>query len=170
MEMTGLDPEKEGIIEVATIVTDGELKVIAEGPNLVIRQPASLLKKMDSWNQKHHKKSGLIEEVRKSRISVKRAEKLTLDFLKEHCKPGKSPLCGNSVHHDRRFIARYMPKLNAFLHYRIVDVSTIKFLASCWYPKDKTLPKKGDKHRALADIHESVAELRHYREHYFKKL
>ena len=169
MEMTGLDPEKEGIIEVASIVTDKNLQVLAEGPNLVVRQPLKLLKKMDSWNQKQHKKSGLIGEVKRSRITLRHAEKRTLDFIKQYCVAGKAVLCGNAVYHDRRFIIKHMPKLNRFLHYRLVDVSTIKELARRWYPKCKTEPKKNERHRALDDIRESIEELRFYKETYFKQ-
>ena len=168
MEMTGLDPEKEQILEMATIVTDGQLNILAEGPRLAIRHPEAILKRMDDWNQKHHQKSGLLEEVRNSKITAKKAEKVTLDFVKEYCLPGKSPLCGNAIHHDRRFLIRYMPKLNHYLHYRHVDVSTLKCLIRLWYPKNKTMPKKKSSHRALSDIRESIEELRFYRETYFK--
>ena len=170
MEMPGLDPEKEGIIEIATIVTDKGLNVLAEGPDLVVRQPLKLLKKMDSWNQKQHKKSGLVDEVKISKVTVRQAEKKTLDFLKQYCVPGKATLCGNSVYHDRRFIIKYMPRLNKFLHYRLVDVSTLKELVRRWYPKNKELPKKSERHRALADIRESIEELRFHRETYFRQL
>lgn len=168
MEMTGLDPEKEGIIEIASVVTDKDLNVLAEGPNLIVRQPAKLLKGMDSWNQKQHGKSGLLEAVKKSKISVKRAEKMTLDFIKKYCVPHKTILCGSSIFQDRRFIIRYMPKLDQFLHYRLIDVSTVKELVRRWYPKDKDAPQKGEAHRALADILESIEELRYYRKHYLK--
>lgn len=124
---------------------------------------------MDAWNQKQHRKSGLVDLVRQSKITVRRAEKLTLDFIREYCQPGKAMLCGNAVHHDRRFLIKYMPKIHQYLHYRHIDVSTLKALVSQWYPKDKkTLPKKGDAHRALDDIRESIRELKFYREHYFK--
>ena len=166
--MTGLDLEKEGIIEIATLITDSSLNIVAEGPNLVVRQKNSLLKKMDDWNQKQHKASGLVEEVEKSKITVKKAEAMTLEFIKQYCLPKKSPLCGNAIHHDRRFIIKYMPKLNEYLHYRHVDVSTLKDLIQRWYPKDKHFPKKADVHRALPDILASIEELRFYRERYFK--
>lgn len=168
MEMTGLDPEKEGIIEIATIVTDSELNLLEEGPELVIHQKDSLLKRMDAWNQHQHKKSGLIEKVKKSKLTLKQAETKTLRFIKKFCLHKKAALCGNSVHHDRRFIIKYMPKLNEFLHYRLVDVSTVKDLIRRWYPKNKSLPKKTETHRALSDIRESIEELRFYRKHYFK--
>jgi oligoribonuclease len=169
MEMTGLDPEKEGIIEIASIVTDAELKILSNGPNLVISQPLKLLKAMDEWNQKHHEKSGLIEEVKTSTISVRKAEKMTLEFISEYCVPKQALLCGNAVHHDRKFITKYMPTLDEFLHYRHIDVSTIKALIHLWYPKDRNIPKKKKAHRALDDIRESIEELRYYREHYFPK-
>lgn len=167
MEMTGLDPERERILEIATVVTDGNLNILAEGPDLVIHQPTSFLKGMDEWNQKHHVSSGLIEAVKVSDMTVKRAEQLTLDVIKQYCNPKKAPLCGNSVHHDRRFLAKYMPKIDGYLHYRHVDVSTLKALIARWYPKDKEPPKKKN-HRALSDIRESIAELKFYRERYFK--
>lgn len=168
LEMTGLDPEKEGIIEIATLITNSNLDILAEGPNLVIHQPAKLLTAMDSWNQKQHSKSGLIERVKNSKTTLKKAERVTLDFIKEYCLPKKSPICGNAVYHDRRFIIKYMPKLDAFLHYRMVDVTTLKILIASWYPKDKAIPKKKDSHRALDDIRESIEELRFYRKNYFK--
>ena len=168
MEMTGLDPEKERIIEMAVVITDNNLEILEEGPDLVIRQPAKILKAMDSWNQKQHGKSGLIEKVKKSKVSEKRAEKLALDFIKKYCVPHKAVLCGNSIYHDRRFVIKYMPRLDRFLHYRMIDVSTIKDLVRRWFPKDKGLPKKAENHRALSDILESIEELRYYRKHYLK--
>ena len=168
MEMTGLDPEKEGIIEIATIVTDKGLTIIEEGPDIVIRQPRKLLKAMDAWNQKQHGKSGLLEQVKHSKVSVRKAEQLTLEFIRKFCVPGKTSLCGNAVYHDRRFIIKYMPRLDEFLHYRLVDVSTIKELVRRWYPKAKEAPEKSKNHRALSDIRESIAELQYYRKHFFK--
>lgn len=168
MEMTGLDPEKEGIIEIATLITDKQLNVVAEGPNIVIHQPKRLLEAMDEWNQKQHGKSGLIDRVRESKFSVKKAEEQTLRFIQKYCLAKKSFLCGSAVHHDRRFLIKYMPRIHEYLHYRHVDVSTLKVLIKAWYPKDKNLPKKKDAHRALADILESLEELRFYREHYFR--
>ena len=169
MEMTGLDPEKNRIIEIAMIITDGNLNVLAEGPDLVIHQPASFLKGMDEWNQEHHAKSGLLEAVKESTLTVKKAEQLTLEVIKEYCNPKKAPLCGNSVHHDRRFLVNYMPAIDQYLHYRHIDVSTLKALIVRWYPKDKDkVPPKGKAHRALADIRESIDELKFYRERYFK--
>lgn len=169
MEMTGLDPLKEGIIEIATIITDSELNVVAEGPNLVVKQSEKLLEGMDSWNKKHHGKSGLLDEVRKSRVTLAKAEIETMKFVRRYCYKSMAPLCGNSIHHDRKFIARYMPKLDAYLHYRHIDVSTIKALVKNWYPKGKSLPRKKTAHRALDDILESIEELKFYRKHYFKR-
>ena len=169
MEMTGLDAEKEGIIEMATFVTDGDLNVLAEGPNLVVHQPLRLLKKMDDWNKTQHSKSGLLELVKNSKISVRQAERRTLEFLKDCCLEGKAPLCGNAIDQDRRFLIKYMPRLNAFLHYRNIDVSTLKALVSRWYRKNKQTPKKKDAHRALDDVRESLEELRFYRKTYFKR-
>jgi len=168
LEMTGLDPEKDRIIEIASIVTNADLEILAEGPNLVIRQPLKTLSAMDEWNQKHHSKSGLLDLVKTSKITVKQAERQTLEFVKQYCIPKKSTLCGNAIYHDRRFIIKHMPKLEAFLHYRMVDVTTVKVLVSRWYPKNKDLPKKKDAHRALNDIRESIEELRFYRKHYFR--
>ncbi len=170
MEMTGLNPEKEGIIEIASVVTDADLKILSNGPNLVIHQPAKLLKSMDDWNQKQHKLSGLIEEVKSSKISVAKAEKMTLDFISEYCVQKQTLLCGNAVHHDRRFIIKYMPKLNEFLHYRHIDVSAVKSLINLWYPKNRDIPQKKKAHRALDDIRESIEELRFYRTHYFREI
>lgn len=168
LEMTGLDPEKENIIEIATIVTDSELELIAEGPNLVVHQPLRLLKAMDEWNKTHHAKSGLTELVKASKVTPKQAEKETLNFLKQFCQPKKSPLCGNSVHHDRRFLLKYMPKIHDFLHYRHVDVSSIRLLVERWYAKDRNAPKKKDAHRSLPDLRESIEELRYLRQTYFR--
>jgi oligoribonuclease len=168
LEMTGLDPEKESIIEIATIVTNNDLDVIAEGPNLIIHQPPKILKAMDEWNQNQHGKSGLIDKVKTSKITLKQAEKETMDFLSAHCAAKKSPLCGSSVHHDRRFLIRYMPKLSEFLHYRHIDVSTVKALVERWYPKNKATPKHKDAHRALSDLHESIEDLRFLRAAYFQ--
>ncbi|EDM74424.1 oligoribonuclease [Plesiocystis pacifica SIR-1] len=167
MEMTGLDPEREVILEVATLVTNAELEIIAEGPDLVVHHGDAVLDGMDAWCTEHHGASGLTQAVRESSISLAEAEAQTLDFLRQHCEPGKSPLCGNSIGQDRRFIVRYMPALDGFLHYRSVDVSSIKELARRWYPD---LPgfEKSEAHRALDDIRESIGELRHYRRHVFR--
>ena len=167
--MTGLDPERERIIEIAAVVTDGDLNVIAVGPSLVIHQPDSVLQAMDDWNQSHHSASGLLERVRATDMTDELAETRMLAFVAEHCEPGECPLAGNSVHRDRRFLRRYMHRLDEFLHYRIIDVSTIKELVRRWYPQVfARAPKKSAGHRALEDIHESIAELRYYRASVFR--
>ena len=166
LEMSGLDPDTCEILQIATIVTDGELEVVAEGPDIVIHQPDPVLAAMDAWCTQQHGHSGLTAQVRASTTSVAEAEARTLEFLRAHCPPGKSPLCGNSIGHDRRFLLRYMPRLAAFLHYRSVDVSSVKELVRRWYP-EVVAPRKGESHRALDDIRESIAELRHYRAHVF---
>jgi oligoribonuclease len=166
MEMTGLEVETCTVLEIATIVTNASLEVLAEGPDLVIHQPDELLVAMDEWNTTTHGRTGLTEAVRRSTISIAEAEARTLEFLSAHCSPGKSPLCGNSIGQDRRFIDRYMPELGRFLHYRSVDVTTIKELARRWYPA-LTPPPKADGHRALEDIRASIEELRFYRARVF---
>lgn len=167
MEMTGLDPEICAPLEIATVVTDGNLHVLAEGPNLVIHQPEAVLARMDEWNTEHHGKSGLTTSVRQSRISCAQAEEMTLEFLMAWTEPGKSPLCGNSVAQDRRFLRKYMPKLEQHFHYRLIDTSTVKELSKRWYGVEP--PKKADAHRALDDILESIAELAFYRRTLFRK-
>ena len=170
MEMTGLDPKKERIIEIATLITDGELNILAEGPELVIRQSEELLAGMDEWNTKHHGDSGLTARVLSSEISNDEAEAQTLAFLKEHCAAGAAPLCGNSIHQDRRFLRLYMPKIDEFLHYRHIDVSTVKELGKRWFPSAYgKRPSKVSQHRALDDVRESVAELRYYRSAFFRE-
>ncbi len=168
MEMTGLDPEKERIIEIATIVTDSDLGVVAEGPVLAVHQPESLLSAMDDWNQSHHAASGLLERVRKSAVSEREAEAATLAFLEQHVEKKRSPLCGNTIWQDRRFLSRYMPTLEDYLHYRMVDVSSIKELVARWRPDLMAGFSKRNEHTALADIRESIAELRYYREHFLR--
>ncbi|MDD5218171.1 MAG: oligoribonuclease [Candidatus Omnitrophica bacterium] len=168
MEMTGLDPARETILEIATIITDPQLRIVAEGPSLVVRQPAARLRAMDRWNRTQHAKSGLIDEVKKSKISLKTAELKTLRFVKKYCPPKTAVLCGSSVHHDRTFLMKYMPKLVNYLHYRIVDVSSIKTLVKHWYPGTPEFTQKKDSHRALCDIRESIEELKFFRKHYFK--
>jgi len=168
MEMTGLNPEVDHILEVASVVTDAYLNIIAEGPDIVVHQSETVLKNMHEWSQKQHAKSGLTDAVRASKITLKEAEQQTLAFAKQHCLAGGATLCGNAVHHDRRFIIKHMRMLDEFCHYRLVDVSTVKVLVGRWYPKDKNLPPKGNTHRALTDIKESIEELRYYREHYFR--
>jgi oligoribonuclease len=169
MEMTGLDPAKERIIEVATIITDGNLTEIAIGPDLVIHQADDVLAAMDDWNKKHHGASGLVERVKASTVTDAEAEAATLAFINAHASAKDRPvLAGNSIHQDRRFIRRYMPLLDARLHYRMVDVSTIKELARRWFPQlIAKQPQKKDTHRALDDIRDSVDELRYYRAHVF---
>lgn len=166
MEMSGLDPETCRPLEIATLVTDSQLNVVAEGPSLVIHQPDSILDAMDPWNTEHHGRSGLTQSVRQSRLTCEQAEWMTLEFLKRWVEPGRSPLCGNSVGQDRRFIRRYLPRLESFLHYRIVDISSIKELAKRWYGLKP--PAKQEAHRALDDIHESIDELLFYRRTIFR--
>jgi len=163
MEMTGLQPDSDRIIEIAMLVTDAQLNVLAEGPVLVVHQPDAVLEAMDSWNKSTHKKTGLIERVRASRMAEAEAERAALEFLGQHLPAGNSPMCGNSICQDRRFLARWMPKLEAYFHYRNLDVSTLKELARRWKPElMKGFTKEG-KHEAMADILESIAELKFYR-------
>lgn len=168
MEMTGLDPEKERIIEVAVVVTEPDLTIVAEGPVLVIHQPDALLDAMDSWNRSTHGKSGLTDKVKASTLTEAQAEDQLIAFLAQHVPAGKSPLCGNTVSQDRRFMFNYMPKLEQFFHYRTVDVSTIKELARRWRPELLKGFEKRSKHEALADIYESIDELKYYRETFIK--
>lgn len=168
LEMTGLDPEKERIIEIATIVTDSDLNTIEEGPVLAVHQSDSLLNEMDEWCTRTHGESGLTKRVRDSKISEIDAEQQTIEFLQRYLEPGQSPLCGNSIGQDRRFLVKYMPELEAFFHYRNLDVSTIKELARRWRPDVLEGVKKKGSHLALDDIRDSINELRHYREHFFK--
>ena len=168
LEMTGLDPEKERIIEMATIVTDSDLNLVAEGPVIAVHQPDSLLDAMDEWCTNTHGASGLTQRVKDSTITEAEAEQQTLAFLQAHVEPGKSPLCGNSIGQDRRFLVKYMPALEAFFHYRNLDVSTIKELARRWRPDVLAGVKKQGSHLALDDIRDSINELRHYRETFFK--
>ena len=167
LEMTGLIPESDRIIEIATIITNTDLQVIAEGPTLAIHQSQQVMDAMDDWNQRHHGASGLIERVRLSMNNESEAEKATIGFLSQYCERGFSPMCGNSICQDRRFLARYMPTLEAFFHYRNLDVSSIKELAKRWRPDVADGLKKESSHQALQDIRDSIAELRHYREHFF---
>ena len=167
LEMTGLDPARDVIIEMATLITDGELNVVAEGPEIAIRQPESTLAGMDEWNQTHHSASGLIERVRSSPVGEREAEAQTLSFLERHVDRDASPLCGNTIWQDRRFLVRYMPTLEAYLHYRNIDVSTVKELARRWRPELLSGFSKKNAHTALSDIRESVAELKYYRDHFF---
>lgn len=168
LEMSGLDPEKERIIEIATIVTDKDLNVLVQGPNLVINQSKSLMDAMDPWCVTHHGDSGLTDKVLASNISESQAEQETIEFLKEWVEKGASPLCGNSIAQDRRFLVKYMPELEDFCHYRNLDVSTIKELARRWSPEVYDGFTKKGAHLALDDIKESIAELQYYRETFLK--
>ena len=167
MEMTGLIPEVDRVIEIATIVTDSHLNVLAEGPVIAIKQPDAALEAMDEWNTRTHSASGLVERVRSSAVSEQMASDMTLDFLKEWVPESMSPMCGNSICQDRRFMARHMPALEKYFHYRNLDVSTLKILAQRWRPDLPDLHKQGA-HQALADIRESIEELRHYRTHFLR--
>ncbi|MBY6207853.1 MULTISPECIES: oligoribonuclease [Halomonas] len=168
LEMTGLDPQRERIIEVATLITDGDLNVIAEGPVIAVNQSEALLAGMDEWNTRTHGESGLVERVRKSTVDTAEAERQTLAFLAAHVAPGSSPMCGNSIHQDRRFLEREMPELWAFFHYRNLDVSTLKELAKRWNPEALEGFSKRNVHLAMDDIKESIAELAHYRKTFLK--
>lgn len=168
MEMTGLDPQKERIIEVAVVVTEPDLTIVAEGPVLVIHQSDALLDGMDSWNRSTHGKSGLVEKVKASTLSEAQAEIELIGFLSKYVPAGKSPLCGNTVSQDRRFMFNYMPKLEQFFHYRTIDVSTLKELARRWKPELLKGFEKRSKHEALADIYESIDELKYYRDTFIK--
>ncbi|MDG2250297.1 MAG: oligoribonuclease [Gammaproteobacteria bacterium] len=166
LEMTGLAPNADRILEIATLITDANLNIIAEGPNLAVRQSDELLDGMDDWNQRHHSKTGLIEKVKNSRIDDKEAERQTIEFLVQYSDKGASPMCGNSVCQDRRFLANYMPELEEYFHYRNLDVSSVKELVRRWKPEIlEGLVKKGT-HIAMDDIKDSVIELVHYREHF----
>jgi oligoribonuclease len=166
LEMTGLDLSRESIIEIATVVTDGELNVLATGPNLAITVSENLIAGMDDWNTRHHHRSGLVDRIRKEGVGVEEAEQATLAFLREWVDENTAPLCGNSVWNDRQFLAKEMPELLDFLHYRMVDVSTVKELSRRWYKGIPRFPKKGA-HLALDDILESIEELQYFREHVF---
>lgn len=163
LEMTGLSPEQDVIIEIATIVTDANLMTLAEGPVFAIHQPDPVLAAMDDWNTKQHGGSGLVQRVRESAISTREAEQQTLDFLAQWVPPGKSPMCGNSIGQDRRFLARYMPRLEQYFMYRNLDVSTLKELARRWRPVIVDGVSKKSSHLAMDDIRDSIAELQHYR-------
>lgn len=168
MEMTGLEPDSDRIIEIATLVTDADLNIIAEGPVLAVHQSDEELAAMDEWNQRTHGGSGLVARVRASTTDDAAAEQMTLEFLRQYADPRSSPLCGNSIHQDRRFMVRYMPQLEAFFHYRNLDVSTVKELARRWRPELPAGFVKTGTHQALDDIHESINELKYYREHFFR--
>lgn len=168
MEMSGLDPDADRVLEVALVVTDKELNLVEEGPVLVVHQPDAVLDGMDSWNKGTHGKSGLIDKVKASTLSEADVEARMLEFMKKHVGERVSPMCGNSICQDRRFLARHMPKLEAYFHYRNLDVSTLKELAARWRPELKDGFKKANSHTALADIQESIEELRYYREHFIR--
>ena len=168
LEMTGLNPKKDRIIEIATIVTDKDLNILAEGPVFAIHQSDELLNGMDKWCTKTHGKSGLTDRVKASRINEQEAETKTLEFISQYVNKGVSPLCGNSVWQDRRFLGKYMPKLEAYLHYRLIDVSTIKELAKRWQPQLYKDFDKDSKHQALDDIKDSINELKYYRTKWLK--
>jgi oligoribonuclease len=166
LEMTGLNPETHVIVEIASIVTDGQLNIVDHGPDMAINHPDHILISMEEWSREHHQASGLLDRVKTSSFNCRRAEEETLDFVSRYCEKGKSPLCGNSVWQDRRFLIKYMPRLEAFLHYRNIDVSSVKELVKNWYP---SLPpfKKQKSHLAMSDIEESIKELKYYRENVF---
>jgi len=168
LEMTGLDTNNDYIIEIATIVTDGDLNVIAEGPMIAIHQTDDILDAMDEWNTKQHGKSGLVDRIKATRVTEAEAEQETLNFLKEHVPAGVSPMCGNSICQDRRFMARIMPELEAYFHYRNLDVSTLKELARRWNPKVEKAFKKKSSHLAMDDVKDSIRELQLYREQFIK--
>lgn len=169
LEMTGLNSQTDVILEIAALITDSQLQSVAQGPDLIIHQPESALESMNEWVKTTHTKSGLLDAVRASKISVHEAEEQILAFMQQYCKKGDAVLAGNSIWQDRSFLANYMPKIVNYCHYRLIDVSTVKELVKRWYPEDKNSDyKKADTHRALADIQESVAELAHYRNCFFK--
>ncbi|QDQ28352.1 oligoribonuclease [Chitinimonas arctica] len=168
MEMTGLDPERDRIIELAVVITDDNLNTVAEGPVLVVHQPDSVLDGMDDWNKNTHGKSGLTDRVRASTLDEAAAARQLLAFIGEHVARGASPMCGNTIHQDRRFMARWMPELESWFHYRNLDVSTVKELCKRWRPDVAKGLKKAGRHEALADVYESITELQYYREHFLK--
>ena len=168
LEMTGLDPDKDVIIEIATIITDSQLNVLAEGPAIAVKQPDALLDGMDEWNTRQHNQSGLVQRVKDSVISLAEAEQITLEFVSQWVPAGRSPMCGNSICQDRRFLHRGMPNLEQFFHYRNLDVSTLKELAARWAPTVRDGFQKESSHLAMDDIRDSIAELQHYREHFIK--
>lgn len=169
LEMTGLDVTRDVILEIACIITDYRLTIIEQHPSIIIHQPQAVLDGMDAWCRKHHTQSGLIDAVRASTVSTVQAEQKILTFIKQYCQPQKSPLCGNSVWMDRLFLHAYMPSITAYMHYRVIDVSTVKQLVNYWYgkPGEQMFAKK-NVHRAIDDLHESITELTFYRENFFR--
>ncbi len=168
LEMTGLDPESERILEIATIITDSSLNIVSEGPTIVLKQSEKLLGSMDEWNTEHHTASGLVDRVRAEGVTESEAEQITIEFVSRYVDAGKSPLCGNSIGQDRRFLVKYMPELEAYLHYRNLDVSTVKELAIRWRPDIVSGILKQESHRALDDIKESIDELKQYKALFFQ--
>jgi oligoribonuclease len=169
LEMSGLNLPTDTILEIASVITNNNLDVIAQGPEFVIHQPDSVLEAMDDWNKRQHGGSGLVESVRQSQITLASAAEKTLAFVAEYCKPKTAPLCGNTVYQDRAFLKVYMPHLENYLHYRIIDVSSVKELVRRWYPKDPCNHfEKTSNHRALGDVYASIDELKHYRKYFFK--
>ena len=169
LEMTGLDPDKELIIEIATLITDSDLNILETGPCLAINQSNAILSRMDAWNTTTHQASGLTTKVMESKITDAEAEQATLDFIKQYCPPQTSPLCGNSIGQDRRFLIKYMRKLHDYFHYRSIDVTSVKEMVKRWYPKGPKFPKKSQVHSAEIDVRESLEELKFYRKHYFSR-
>lgn len=167
LEMTGLNPDRDHIIEIATVVTDSQLSTVAEGPVFAIHQPDAILDSMDEWNTNQHGKTGLIERVKASHVTLEEAQAETIEFLMHHVPAGKSPMCGSSICQDRRFLFRYMPRLEQYFHYRNLDVSSVKILAQHWAPHLQGV-KKEMRHIALGDIYDSIAELRYYKNHFFR--
>lgn len=168
LEMTGLNPDSDVILEIATIVTDSQLNILAEGPSIVVHQPESALAMMNGVVAQMHAKSGLTEEVRKSTVSLQEAERQTLEFIKQYCKQGTAPGCGNSVWQDRAFMRRHMQQLDSYLHYRIIDVSTVKELMNRWYRGNPAIMfEKIERHRAMGDVRQSIKELKHYQKNFF---
>jgi len=168
LEMTGLEPERDTIIEIATVVTDPELNIIAEGPTFAIAKPKVVMDEMGEWCTKQHGSSGLTQRVLESTTTMQEAEQKTIEFLQQYAEPGESPMCGNSIHQDRRFLVKEMPRLEQFFNYRHLDVSSLKVLAKNWYPDVAKSLKKGGSHLAMDDIKDSINELKHYREHMLK--
>lgn len=170
LEMTGLDPKKCTVLEIAAIITDNQLNIIAESPAIAIKHSDRVLEGMQPWSRFHHKKSGLTQACRESKIRLKKAEQIILDFVKSHCASKSAPLCGNTIWQDRRFLVKYMPTLESYLHYRVIDVSSVKELVTRWYPASYKMPReKKQTHRVLDDIRESIEEMKYYRKKVFMK-